>query len=191
MDQRAVPRAPARRPECERDDAREPGSVSRQARPLDGPGGSGAGRTGRWRFTSSGISGSPGPRGWRRSSTRRASIRPPRPNGSISSAPGAGDRRARSRRRRRTASAPGRICTAFVMIAELTGCEAVNEALPRLADRARSTGIRRPESGGSSPRWRGSPRPCTPPGCSTKTFIFATFSSITSDRDGGSCSGSA
>ena len=46
--------------------------------------------------------------------------------------PGAGDRCARSRRRRRTHRPAGHL-KSFLMIAELTGCEAVNELLPRLA----------------------------------------------------------
>ena len=62
---------------------------------------------------SSGISGSPGPRGWPRSSTRRAGTRPPRRNGPTSSARGRWGSTCPRSSPPASASARGPACRAF------------------------------------------------------------------------------
>ena len=144
LDQRAVSRAPARRSGCERHDAREPGSVPRQARPIDGAGGSGQGGPAAGGLSQAAF---PAPLARAAGRARRpgaASIRPPRRNGPISSAPGRWGSTCPKSSPRANSIGPWAHLHSFVMIAELSGCEAVNEAAATTGRPSSMPGLSRP-----------------------------------------------
>ena len=102
----------------------------------------------RSRSISSGTIGSPGRPGWRRPSIPRG--RTPRrpPSGPTSSVPGRWESRFPTSSRPASGSARMAGLSSFLMVAELTDCEALHEVLPKLADRLDPSEFAGPEASG-------------------------------------------
>ena len=124
----------------------EPRPAPRQARPVDGPGRLPRARRAGPGLPQAALTGSPGPRGSRRSSTRAAGTRPARPSsptwtrvrGSGLAVPevvAAGER-----------IGPWGRLQSFLMVAELTGLAPAARGHPRARRAARPAGLRAPGS---------------------------------------------